>query len=51
VLILGIILLILGWVIGIPILYTLGLILVVVGAILGLLGMAGHPVLGRSHYW
>ncbi len=49
--ILGIILLIIGFVSGIAILWTLGIIVVVVGAILALLGMAGHAVGGRRHYF
>jgi hypothetical protein len=51
VIILGIILLIIGFVTGIAILWTLGIIVVVIGAILMLLGMAGHAVGGRRHYF
>jgi hypothetical protein len=49
--ILGIILLILGFLLSIPILWTLGIIAVVVGLILALLGAVGHAVGGRRHYW
>ncbi|WP_199920416.1 DUF6131 family protein [Streptomyces katrae] len=49
--ILGVILLIIGFVTGISILWTIGLILVVVGLILWLLGAVGHAVGGRNHYW
>ncbi len=49
--ILGIVLLVVGYLLGIPILWTLGIILVVVGAILVLLGGAGRAVGGRRHYW
>jgi hypothetical protein len=49
--ILGIILLIIGFVARIAILWTLGIIVVVIGAILALLGMAGHAVGGRRHYF
>jgi hypothetical protein len=49
--VLGIILLILGWLLGIGILWTLGIILIVVGVILELLGAVGRPVLGRRHYY
>jgi hypothetical protein len=49
--VLGIILLVLGWLIGIPILYTLGIILIVVGVILELLGAIGRPLAGRRHYY
>lgn len=48
--ILGIVLLIIGFVAKIAILWTLGIILVVVGAILALLGMAGREFAGRR-YW
>ncbi|WP_166433007.1 DUF6131 family protein [Nesterenkonia salmonea] len=48
---LGVILLILGAVIDIPILWSIGIILVVVGAILWILGALGRAVGGRRHYW
>ena len=47
----GLILLLLGLLLGIPILWTLGLIALVVGLILALLGGFGRPIGGRSHYW
>ncbi|GAA4079121.1 MULTISPECIES: DUF6131 family protein [Streptomyces] len=49
--VLGIILLVVGFVAGISILWTIGIILLVVGAILWLLGSVGHAVGGRRHYW
>lgn len=49
--ILGIVLLLLGFVTGIAILWTIGVLLVVVGAILWLLGAAGREVGGRRHYY
>lgn len=48
--VLGIILLIVGFVFGIPLLWEIGVILAVIGAILWLLGGLGHPVAGRR-YW
>ncbi|MFI9235325.1 DUF6131 family protein [Streptomyces cinnamoneus] len=48
---LGIILLVIGFVTGISILWTIGIILVVLGAIFFLLGAMGHAVAGRKHYW
>jgi hypothetical protein len=48
---LGIVLLLIGWLAGIPILTTLGVILLVIGAVLFLLGRTGRPVGGRAHYW
>ncbi len=49
--ILGIILLVLGAVLDIPILWTIGIILVVIGLILMLMGAAGRQVGGRRHYF
>jgi hypothetical protein len=51
VIVLGIILLIIGFIASIPILWTIGIILVVIGVALELLGMAGHAVGGRRHYY
>jgi uncharacterized membrane protein HdeD (DUF308 family) len=47
----GILLLIIGFVAGIAILWTIGIVLVIVGVILALLGMTGHAVRGRRHYF
>ncbi|MFE5711542.1 DUF6131 family protein [Streptomyces sp. NPDC056501] len=49
--VLGVILLVIGFVAGISILWTIGIILVVIGAILWILGAIGHEVGGRRHYW
>jgi hypothetical protein len=49
--VLGIVLLILGWLLGISILWTIGIILVVIGVILWILGSMGRAVGGRRHYW
>jgi membrane-bound ClpP family serine protease len=49
--ILGVILLIIGFVAKIAIIWTIGIIVVVIGAILAVLGMAGHAVGGRRHYF
>ncbi|MFB7115668.1 DUF6131 family protein [Streptomyces sp. NPDC056291] len=49
--ILGIILLVVGFVTGIAILWTIGIILAVIGAILWVLGAMGHAIAGRRHYW
>lgn len=49
--VLGIVLLVVGFLLGVHILWTLGIILVVVGVILVLFGSIGRPVLGRRHYW
>ena len=50
-LILGLILLLIGWLTGIGILTTLGIILLVVGAVLWILGSMGRPVGGRRSWW
>jgi hypothetical protein len=49
--ILGIIVLIIGFLLKIAILWTIGIILLVVGLILALFGALGHAVGGRRHYW
>jgi hypothetical protein len=49
--ILGVILLIVGFVAAIPILWTIGIILVIVGAILALLGATGRAVGGRKIWY
>jgi uncharacterized membrane protein HdeD (DUF308 family) len=49
--VLGIILLIIGFVTGITILWTLGIILLVIGVILALVGAAGREVGGRRHWY
>jgi hypothetical protein len=51
VIILGIILLIAGFLLKISLLWTIGIILVVVGVILALLGSTGRAVGGRRHYF
>jgi hypothetical protein len=51
VIILGIILLIIGFVAKIAIIWTIGIIVVVIGAILAILGSVGHAVGGRRHYF
>ncbi|WP_377268057.1 DUF6131 family protein [Peterkaempfera sp. SMS 1(5)a] len=48
---LGIILLIIGFIFGISILWTIGILLLLIGAVLWVLGAAGHAVGGRRHYW
>jgi len=51
VIVLGIILLIIGFVAKIAIVWTIGIIVLLAGAVLALLGMAGHAVGGRRHYF
>jgi Zn-dependent membrane protease YugP len=47
----GVVLLILGMLFHVSILWTLGIIVLVIGAVLFLVGAAGRPVGGRRHYW
>ena len=48
---LGLILLLLGLVLGIGILWTIGIVLILVGAVLWVLGSMDRAVAGRRHYW
>jgi hypothetical protein len=48
---LGVILLILGFALGVSILWTIGIILVVIGAVLWILGSTGRPVGGRARWY
>jgi hypothetical protein len=50
-LIAGLLCLLLGFVLGVPILWTIGIVLAVVGAVLMLLGAAGREVGGRRYYY
>lgn len=50
-LILGLVLLLLGWLTDIGILTTIGIILLVIGAVLAILGTTGRPVGGRRYWW
>ena len=47
----GLIFLLLGAVLAIPLLWTIGVILVVIGLVLMLLGRTGRQVGGRAPYW
>ena len=49
--VLGVILLIIGFISKVAIIWTLGIIAVVIGAVLALLGMAGREVAGRRHWY
>jgi len=49
--VLGIVLLILGYVFTAPILYTLGIVLLVIGAIFFIMGRAGRTIGGRRHWY
>ena len=47
----GLICLLLGLLLSVPILWTVGVILLIVGLVLLLLGRTGRRVGGRAHYW
>jgi hypothetical protein len=49
--ILGVILLIIGFVAKVAIIWTIGIVVVLIGAVLALAGMMGHAVRGRRHYF
>jgi hypothetical protein len=49
--IIGVILLVIGFIAAVPILWTLGIIAVVIGLVLALLGAIGREVGGRKHYF
>lgn len=49
--ILGIILLIIGFLVHLNFLWVIGIILLVIGAILWILGAMGRAIGGRKHYW
>jgi hypothetical protein len=51
VIIFGVVLIVLGLVAKLAILETIGIVLVVIGAVLFLLGSTGRAVGGRRHYW
>ena len=47
----GLILLIIGFITGIAIVWTIGMIVLLVGLVLWLLGAMGHAIGGRRHYY
>ena len=49
--ILGVVLLIVGFLTGISIIWTLGIIALVIGVTLAIVGASGRAIGGRAHYW
>jgi hypothetical protein len=47
----GLILMLLGFLFGIPILWTVGIVLLLVGVVLLIMGSTGRAVGGRRHYY
>lgn len=48
---LGVILLIIGFVLAAKILWSIGMIILLIGLVLWVMGAAGHAVGGRKHYY
>ncbi|MEI6700495.1 MAG: DUF6131 family protein [Actinomycetota bacterium] len=48
---LGAILMLIGFLVGIPIFWPIGLVLLVIGVVLWILGSSGRAVGGRRHYY
>jgi hypothetical protein len=51
VIVLGVILLIIGFIVGIPVLWTIGIILALVGVAFAVLGATGRAIGGRAHWF
>jgi hypothetical protein len=49
--IIGVVLLVIGFILKIAIVWSIGIIVLLVGLVLALLGALGHAVGGRRHYW
>lgn len=49
--VLGVILLIIGFIIGIPVLWTIGIILALIGVAFAILGATGRAIGGRAHWF
>lgn len=49
--VLGVILLVIGFFTGIPLLWSVGVVVLIVGLVLWILGAMGHAVGGRRHYY
>jgi len=49
--VLGIILLVIGFIAKIAIVWTIGIVVLVIGLILAVLGLAGREVAGRRHWF
>ena len=48
---LGIVLLIVGFLTGVQVIWILGIVAVVLGAVLAIAGRAGHAIGGRAHWY
>jgi uncharacterized membrane protein HdeD (DUF308 family) len=51
VIVLGVVLLVIGFITGVNIIWILGILAVVIGAILAIAGATGRAIGGRSHWY
>ena len=51
VIVLGVVLLIIGFIAKVAIIWTLGIIAIVIGAVLFILGTMGREIAGRKHWY
>jgi drug/metabolite transporter (DMT)-like permease len=49
--VLGVVLIVLGLGLQLSLLVTLGIVLLVIGAVLWIMGSVGRPVAGRRYWW
>jgi hypothetical protein len=49
--VLGVILLVIGFIVGIPVLYTIGIVLALIGVVFAILGATGRAIGGRAHWF
>ena len=47
----GVVLMIIGFLLGVPVLWSIGVLLLVIGLVFWVLGSIGHAVGGRRHYY
>jgi hypothetical protein len=49
--VLGVILIVIGFLVGIPVLYTIGIVLALAGVAMAILGGTGRRIGGRAHWY
>lgn len=47
----GVVLMLIGFLLGVPLLWSVGVIVAIIGLVLWLMGTMGHMVGGRRHYY
>lgn len=47
----GVVLMIIGFLLGVPVLWSIGVLLLLIGLVFWVLGSVGHAVGGRRHYY